>query len=153
MTARINGNMYSWSSVTARVGGTLISAFKSISYADSRERAKGYGAGRHYAPIGQTSGKYATEPVTASLEKGEAAALRKALADQAGGKSFGDVEFQIVVSYEEGDRLITDTLERCTWKKNSAKNEESADPLYEETEFDCMSIKWNGLTLYAEAAQ
>lgn len=158
MSARINGNMYSFASVTLRVAGTLVSAFKSINYADSRERGMGYGAGRSYGPIGQTSGKYVPEPVTAEIEKHALQDLRRALADQAGGSSFGSVEFQIVVQYEEpdgagGTRLITDTIERCTWKKNAAKNTESVDANYDEVEFNCMFIKWNGLTLFeAEAA-
>lgn len=151
-TPRINGNMFSWASVTIRVNATLVSAIKSITYGDSRERSKGYGQGRHFGPIGQTSGKYTTDKVVCEIEKGELQALRQAIADASGSGSFGDLEFQIVVQYEEPDRgVITDEINGCTWGKNSASTNDGGDPNYESVEFDCLSIKWDGLTLYSEA--
>lgn len=147
-TPRINGNMYSWASVSIRVGTTLVTAIKSISYEDSRTRGKGYGAGRHHAPIGRSSGKYETGPVTVSIEKSQCKELREALASESPSGSFGDAEFNIVVQYTEGDRNQTDTIEGCTWAKMSAKNEEGSDPAYDDVEFDCMSILWDGKALH-----
>ncbi len=147
---RINGTMHGWSSVVAKLDGDRFFGFKSIAYGDSRERGKGYGMGRHYSPRGRTAGKYTPEPVAVTMEKETARALRAALAQKASdGKSFGNVVFQIVVQYVEPDGTsITDELEDCVWVKTSAKSEESPDPLYEDVEFDCMRIRWNGTTLY-----
>lgn len=146
---RINGNLYSWASITIRVDSTLISNIKSITYGDARNRAKGYGAGRQFGPIGQTSGKYETEKVVCTIEKQELTDLRKALADRAGSDSFGDSVFQIVVQYDESGRHITDVIDGCSFSKNSSKADDGGDPLYEDVEFDCLSISWNGVTLYA----
>jgi hypothetical protein len=150
---RINGRFYSWASISIRINSTLITAIKSISYSDSRTPVKGYGAGRAHAPLGRTSGKYETAPVTCSIEKVECQELRKALADAAGGKSFGETEFQIVVQYDDNGKHITDTLDRCVWTKNSTSADDGGDPLYEEVEFDCMSISWNGVNLFADEEQ
>lgn len=142
---RINGNMYSWSSIFFKVEGERYYGIKSIGYGDSRERVKGYGMGRSHAPRGRSAGKYQPDPVTVTLEKETARALREKLAASASdGRSFGNVEFEVVVQYEESDKQITDEIFGCVWTKTAAKGEESADPLYEEVEFDCMGIRWDG---------
>lgn len=149
---RINGTMYSWSSIYAKFDGERYYGFKSISYGDSRTRTKAYGSARHHAPRGRTAGKYEVDPVAVSFEKKSAQALRKALAAKsADGKAYGNVPFEIVIQFDEPDEAdtITHTLETCVWGKNAASNEEGPDPLYEDLEFDCMSIDWgDGLRLY-----
>ena len=62
---RINGNVYSWGSLTVKVGGERWYRLTSISYADKRERVKAYGQAKHQAPTGRSRGKYAVEPVKA----------------------------------------------------------------------------------------
>lgn len=148
--ARINGNLYSWSSIIFRIGGERWSGLASINYGDALERVKGYGMGRSHIPRGRSAGKYTTEPVTATGYKDSIQELRSILAAQASdGKSYGTVEFDIVIQFVEGDRdPVTDELLRCVWSKNSAKAEEGADPLKEDVEFDVMYIVRNGATLY-----
>lgn len=152
---RINGNTYSWSSIYVSFNGERYYGFKSINYGDSITPSKGYGSARHHAPRSRTRGKYEIEPVAVSFEKASAHALRKELAAQsASGKSFGSVEFEIVVQFDEPDQAetITHKLERCRWMKNSSSNEESSDPSYEDIEFDCMGIDWgDGLRLYDDS--
>jgi len=151
-TPRINGKLYSFASVSIRVGQTLVTAVKSINYSDNREQVFGYGAARAFGPLARTQGKYTADNTTAEIEKGQLADLRKALADSNGGKSFGTVEFEIVVSYEEPGRgLITDTIQRCTWAKNAAKADDGGDPLYDAVEFSTMQILWNGLSLFDQS--
>jgi hypothetical protein len=146
---RINGVIHSWASVYFKLAGERFYGIKSISYGDSRSRSKGYGMGRHYAPRGRTSGKYEVDPVAVTCEKATAKALRDKAAQLAGGSSFGNAEFEIVVQYvEAGNDTITDTIEQCTFSKEAAKAEENPDPTVEDLEFDAMRIKWNGLTLY-----
>jgi len=148
--ARINGNLYSWSSIVFKIGGERWSGLTSINYGDALERVKGYGMGRSHTPRGRSAGKYTTEPVTASGWKDAIQLLRETLAAQASdGVSYGTVEFDVVIQYvESGSDPVVDELLRCVWSKNSAKAEESADPLKEDVEFDVLYIKRNGATLY-----
>lgn len=146
---RVNGNLHSWGSIILKIDGEKYFGFTSISYSDSRERTKGYGMARHHAPRGRSSGKYAVDPVTVTGFKDSVAQVRQALADAGDGESFGNVEFQIVVQYVEGDTTpITDELDRCTWSKTTSGSEEGPDPLTEDVEIDCMLIRWNTLTLF-----
>jgi hypothetical protein len=147
---RINGNQHSWGSISIKFGGERFTGVIAIKYADSRERVKAYGMGRHQAPRGRSRGKYTTEPVGLTLWKGSAQELRAKLAAVApDGRSYGDVEFEIVVQYVEvDDTSVIVQIERCVLTKNATDDEESADPLKDELEADCMLIRRNGLTLF-----
>src|SRR5689334_17393541 len=147
---RVNGNLYSWGSIKLKINDEIFYGFTAISYSDSRERVKAWGMGRHHAPLGRSRGKYQVEPVSVTARKGTLQQLRKALATAAGGSSYGDIEFQIIVQYvEPGDEEpITVELDRCVWSKNTSQEEENPDPLKEDAEFDCMLIRRNGLTLF-----
>lgn len=147
---RINGNVYSWGSITVKVGGERWTRLTSISFADKRERVKAYGQARHQAPIGRSRGKYTTEPVKVGAPPGSLQELRELLATQApDGVSYGDVEFDITVQYIESDETpITVEILDNVWASNSDALEEGGDPLKGETEFDCMRIVRNGLTLF-----
>lgn len=152
-TQRINGSALSWSSIQAKIGNDRIFGFKAINYKDARERTPVVGSARHHAPRGYTAGKYTVDPVTATVEKESAQALRTVLATRAAdGKSFGNVEFEITVQYSEVrdgvELVITDTLHRCTYRESAGKGEDSADPLYEELAFNCTHITWGGKTLF-----
>lgn len=151
--ARINGNAFSWSSVTWKIGDSRIYGFKAINYKDARERSPVVGSARHHAPRGMTAGKYTVDPVTCTVEKETAQAIRDALAAKAGtSKSFGNVEFEIVVQYQEtrdgAPKVITDELHRCTYRETASKAEESPDAIYEELAFNCLSITWGGKVLF-----
>lgn len=150
---RVNGNQLSWGSIVCKIDQERYHGFTSIGYGDSRERVKGYGMGRHQAPRGRSRGKYTPDPVALKGAKSSVQALRKALAARsADGKSYGDVEFEIVVQYIEADETpITVEIERCVWTKNTTSEEEGPDPLSEEIEIDCMLIRRNGLTLFDES--
>jgi hypothetical protein len=126
---RVNGNQVSYGSIICKVNGDRFYGFTAISYGDKRERTKAYGMGRHHAPRGRSAGKYSTDPRD--------------------GKSYGNVEFTIEVQFiEPGEDPMSVTLERCVIVSDSASHEESADPLKEELEIDCMLIRRNGKTLF-----
>lgn len=146
---RVNGNLHSWGSIICKINDDRYYGFTSISYSDSRERVKAYGMGRHHAPRGRSRGKYATEPVQITGQKGSVQELRKALADAGDGESYGDTEFQVIIQYiEEDDTSITVELDRCVWVKNTSSEEEGPDSLTEDFELDCMLIRRNGLVLF-----
>lgn len=152
---RVNGNQLSWGSIEVQIDGERYYGFTGIGFADSRERVKAYGIGRHQAPRGRSRGKYSVEPVTLTGLKASVQELRAALAERApDGVSYGDVVFQVVVQYTEPDETpITVELEDCVWVKNTTSDEEGPDPLKEEVELDCMRIRRNGLVLFSEASQ
>lgn len=147
---RVNGNMLSWGSITLKLDSERYTGFTSISFADKRERVKGYGSTRHHGPRGRSRGKYTIDPVKLVGWKSSVNALRIGLAARSkDGKSYGDVEFQAVVQYVEDDELpVTVEIDRCVWTSNSSSDEESADPLKEEIELDAMLIRRNGLVLF-----
>ena len=148
---RVNGNMLSWGSLKFKVGGDLYSGFTAISYGDKRERVKGYGMGRHHSALGMSAGKYSVEPIKVTGRKASVRALIKALAAQSSnGASYGDVRFEgVLQGVEEGSEdPINDTFEGCVVTAVTASHEESADPLSEDLEIECMRIRRDGLTLW-----
>lgn len=146
---RVNGNAHSWGSITIKAASQQFTGFTEISYADSRERAKGYGMGKHQAPMRRSRGKYSVENPKLKGFKASIQQLREDLAAQGDGTNYGDVEFLVVIQYiETGDKSITVQLGRCVIVKNSSSESEGADPLQEEIELDCMWIKRNGKTLF-----
>lgn len=147
---KVNGHLVSWSDIYFKVNGVPYYGIKSIGYGDSRAHTKGYGLGRHQAPRGRSAGKYETEPVSVTAEKATVAAVRKALAAlSADGQTYGGIEFQVIVQYDDGrGNQFDHELEDCVFSKDAAKHEEGSDPLYEDIEFDCMRIRRDGLTLF-----
>lgn len=147
---RVNGNQHSWGSIILKLDNERMTGFTGITFSDKRERVKAYGMGRHHAPIGRSRGKYTVELVKLTGWKGAIQILRASLAARSvGGKSYGDIEFQIVVQYiETGESPITVDIDRCVIAENSTSDEESPDPLKEEISIDPMLIRRNGLVLF-----
>src|ERR1044072_2579983 len=140
---RVNNNMYSWGSLIFRVAGERYSGFTGITFADKRERVKGYSMARHHAPYGRSSGKYSVDPVKVTGWTASVQALRQAIAALSpDGLSYGDVQFQGLLQYIEPDETeITVEFDRLVWSSNSASVEEAPDPLKEEFELDAMFIR------------
>ena len=150
---RINGSLFSWSSVEFHIGDERITGVTAVEYGDNRERASAYGMNRSHAPIGQSHGKYQTDPVKVTVWKHTAKAIREALARATAG-GFGNAEFTIVVQYTETDLgSVVDTIRRCTLAKQASKAEENPDPLKEDIEFKCLSILWNGESLFDSSSE
>lgn len=147
---RVNGNIMSWGSIILKIDNERFYGFNAISYADKRERVKGYGMGKHHAPRARSRGKYTIDPVKLSGPKSTVQALRDLLAKKSADKvSYGDVEFQISVQYIEDDESPMDvSIERCVVAGNSSNEEENPDPLKEDIEIDAMLIRRNGKTLF-----
>jgi hypothetical protein len=145
--------MFSWSSVITKLDGETIFGLKSIAYSDKVERAYGYGQGRHHGPRGQSAGKYTPGPVTISFEKQTADLVRKKIASKSvSGTSLATVKFQLTIQYAEpGADPITDELIDCRWAGIDSKGEEGPDPLYEDAEFTCMRVLWNGIALFDDS--
>lgn len=147
---RVNGSIASWGHVVVKIEGERYYGWDQIAFADKRERVKAYGMGRHHAPRGRSHGKYSTDPVKLRGPKSTVQAMRAHLASLSSDKkSYGNVEFEVVVQYVTNDEpALTVELERCVYVGNTSSDEESPDPLKEEIELDTMLIRRNGLTLF-----
>src|SRR5688500_9189325 len=150
---RVNGNQHSWGSIILKIDNERYYGFTSINFADSRERAKTYGMGRHHAPRGRSRGKYSTEPVQLTGWKSSVQAVLDALAAKSSSRTgVGDVEFEVVVQFIESDETpITVELTRCVVTKNASGHEDGPDGLKDELELDTMAIRRNGLVLFDES--
>ncbi len=146
---RVNGNQLSWGSITIKIDEQKYFGFTAITFGDKRERVYAWGINRSQAPRGRSRGKYTPEPVQLTGWKGSTQQVLQALADAAGGESYGDFEFQIIVEYFEADDTpITVELEACVVVGVTASEEEGADPLKEELEINTMRVRRNGLVLF-----
>lgn len=147
---RVNGNQLSWGSIKCTIDTEPFTGFTGISYGDKRERVKAWGMGRHQAPRGRSSGKYQPEPVKLTGWKDSVQALISGLALRAPDqRSYGNVEFMITVIYSEPPtEPMSVLITGCVIVGQTVSDEESADPLKEELEIDCMAIRRNGLTLF-----
>ena len=146
---RVNNNQLSWGSIRLVLDGSTYTGFTSIAFADKRERTKAYGMGRHQAPRGRSRGKYTTESVKLAGWKGSVFTFLAELAQRSATANYGDVEFMINVLYSELDEPNVDiAITGCVVIGLNTSDEESADPLKEELEIDCMAIRRNGLTLF-----
>lgn len=146
----VNGNSHSWGSIVAKVAEDTIFGFSGITYADKRERVEGTGMGPHQAPTRRSRGKYTCDPSKLTGFAGSVQELRDRLAARSPVPgSYGDIEFQVVLTYFETEELpLIVVLERCVWTGNSASNEEGAELNKEEIEIKPMFIRRNGLTLF-----
>lgn len=150
---RINGLQISWSSAKLTINGESYTGITSIGYADSLEVTKAYGMGRHHGPRGRSAGKYSAEPLTMRAWKSTAQAIRDQLAALSpSGTSYGRAVVPIVLQYiEPDDAVITVEFEECRLVKCTSSNEEGADALAEDLEWDVMRIRRNGLVLFDES--
>lgn len=149
---RVNGNLYSWGSIRAKIDGVPYHKFTEITFGDKRERAKLWGMGRHQAPVGRTGGKYTPDAVKLKGPKETMQAFRADLARRAPDRvSYGNVEFELVVQFVESASTQTPIhieIQGCVVVSDASSNAEGADASQDDMEIDCMRIVRNGLTLF-----
>jgi hypothetical protein len=146
---RINGKLFSWSSTSFKLNGEPYWGITEITFADKRDRPKGYGLGRSHKPRGKAKGKYEADNLKLKVHKDTAEAIRQDLAKQSpDGVSWGEVKVPAVLQFTEDDKIVTVEFEDCEPASNGEGNSEGPDPLYEDMEFCITGIKRNGLTLY-----
>ena len=147
---RVNGNQHDFGSITLKINGEPFYGLSSIAYGQKRERSKTQGTGKHRAPRGRTRGKYsASASIAGPVATMEAIRVGLAAASD-DGKSYGDVEFELSVQYDEKDDTpITITVHECVVANEDASDDSgSADASEESWELDPMWIDKNGLTLF-----
>lgn len=148
---RVNGVEYDYGSIILKIDGEVFHGFTELNYSHKRTHSKTYGMGRHRSPRGRTSGRYEADntKLKGPLESWDA--VRKYLASKSeSGKSYGNIPFQIVAQYLEGDREITDELEDNVITSEASSHSEGPDGLQEEVELDTFRIWKNGMCLWEQ---
>jgi hypothetical protein len=150
---RINGNQLSWSSANLKIDGERFFGVTSIGFGDALEVEKGYGMGRHHAPVSRTAGKYTIEPLVLRMRVDSAKELRAQLAQKAGGRGYGQAEVPIVLQFVEPSSGLQTTIEfdRCRYVKATMSAEEGPAGIMEDVEFDPMAIRRDGVVLFDES--
>jgi hypothetical protein len=134
----INGFKYDWSSITIRVfGQSLDNSFRKISYENEKDGRKHvYGKGKN--PIAQTRGR--NKPAaSAEMYKSDFIVLTELLGDD-----YGDEHFDIVISYSDEGKVLTDQLIGCTMTKHGDDHEQGGDELFVAIDLMPTSIIING---------
>lgn len=145
----VPGNELSWSSIKLYIKDVPWTGITSLSGGDKRERVYGYGLGAHHGPSRRSKGKYTPEPLKGTGWKSSVQMIREALADASDtGTAYGDVVFDVVEQYVEGDFHITVEYLECVWTENAHSHEENPDPLKEDFVFMPMRVKRNGTVLW-----
>lgn len=133
----VNGNRYSWSSVVLKVAQQTIMGVKSINY--SQEMKPGAVFGTHAQKIGRTRGDGLNPTCIIELYKEEFDSLLQLLGD-----GFYEAEFEVVVSYEEGLKIVTDKIHQCRIMKPDDSHSQSGDALTTKVDVDPMWIEYSG---------
>ena len=141
----INGARHSFASVEVKVAGQIYFA-TSVNY--SRKRNRTVVRGNHPDPLGKTRGE---NEYSADIEflLSEYNALQAALIAQANQQNlnggYGDVAFQVIVTYaENGLDTVTDTINGCTMDSTEASNAQGADPTKRKFEMNPLKILFAG---------
>lgn len=146
---RVNNNVLSWGSITLKMRNKRYTWPRTVSFGDKRERTFQYGMGPDHTPRGRSAGKYSTEPGKIG---GAKAGVQEFIDDLAAAapdqETFGDVEFETVVSFFESDEIpITVRLTRCVVTAVNASHEEGPDGLEDELEISYFEVLRNGKRL------
>lgn len=140
----INGFRPSWASLEFRFGGALNYSVQSINYKIERTRKKTYGTNTE--PLGKTRGfvDY-TCKVKMLLAEFNQLIAQLGNQDQTGNNAFGDVFFNIDVSYSEANsNLIADKIIGCTIDSVEQDSAVGAEDIVVEFETAPLKITRNG---------
>jgi len=138
----INGNIYSYSSITIAINGISRTAVTEISYSDSLEPGELHGTSSYM--VGRTRGPYKAEASFTMAKLDFETVKRDLIALGLGG--YGEAPFVITVVYREpGSALITDTIEGCRiMKEENSHSSGSGDALVTKVDLSVYRISWNG---------
>lgn len=146
-TPAINGRRLSHASLEAKLDGNVYTGFKSLNFDDSL--TPGRVGGTHPVKEGNTLGDYEANG-NYEMVKEHAQVLRLALAAKADdGESYGTVEFDIFVSYQENGSVHTVELLKCRIQKVEDGSSQGPDGLTEKHTLFVTHIKRDGKSLVA----
>ena len=140
-----NGVRHSWASVEIKLAGQIF-YITAVNYARKRNRT--IVRENHPDPVAKTRGanEYSADvELLLSEYTGLQAALISQASQQGLNGGYGDVFFQVVVSYSEnGLDTITDTILGCTMDSTESYNTEGTDPSKRKIDLQPLKILYNG---------
>lgn len=133
----INGVGYSWGQIVINILGSPIFGTNGINYSDAQEIENTYGAGNY--PVERGFGPITFEG-NITLHKKELILLQ----DIAPNKRIQEIEeFDIVVSYLNENRVVTDTIKNCRFKNNGVEVAQGDTAIATEIELAIGSIEFD----------
>lgn len=146
---RVNGNLIGWPSCVLKIDGERWYGITAINWDESLETAKGYGMGRHHAPIAETPGKYVPGNLKLRMYEHTAIQLRKSLASKSPDKrSVGRVRVPVFFQCAEGEFTSTVEFKKARVVKMTPGVEEGPEGMIEEWELSNLGIVTDDTTLY-----
>jgi len=134
--ALINGKAYDWSSVNVLIGGIPVIGLSAINYKESQDIEDNLGAGN--LPVSRGHGAITSEG-SIGLHMEELEALQ-------GASPTGRVQdldyFDIVVTYLNGAKTVTHTLQACTITENAREIQAGDKNVTFEAPIRIGQIKW-----------
>jgi hypothetical protein len=146
----INGHRYSWTSVEAGIGpsGTIVRGLVSADYGDELTPGKLRGTGPNV--IGRTRGEYDGD-AEFEMYRLEWENLKAQLGSPT--KGFGETAFPVTFQYaEDGQPVVTDTLEGCRITKVRTGGQEGSDPTKVKLTIDLTRILHNNIPIYTKTS-
>lgn len=141
----VNGNEFSWSSLSARFGGTRLTGAKAIKYSDEIEgRDAVYGAS--VMPQGRTRGRYKVGDCSLTLYLSD---FKNLIAEY--GDGWGEAEGELIVQFDEGGEIHEHVLEGARLSGADHGNEEGTDAATVEMKLSVLKIRRDGVYLMNEA--
>ena len=138
---RADDNRFSFISMGISIAGREWLEIVAMAYADTLNRSFVYGTSPY--ALGRTRGTYAAGGSFSILKE-----RHQELLDFLG-PGWASKEFDIIVSYSEGDApMITDQLERCAFANGKDAWKYGPDPLYVDADFSAIKIWRNGIPPY-----
>lgn len=147
---RVNGNLLARQSCTLKCNNEPFYGWSAIEWSEKRERAYGYGAGRHGGPLGMTPGKYEPGDLVITFFKHTAQAVEVKLAQEANdGTSVGNpsVVWQLTISEPDLATSIV-VFEGCRLVERSNSAEDSAEAMQTKHTYKPLRIREDDLTLF-----
>lgn len=137
---QVNGSVYDWGSISFNINGERYYNVTSISYGETLEVSKRYGAGRH--STGRTIGQLQMDDCSLTMAKEDVDSLLQTL-----GNEYMKPEFTITIAYgNEGQATTTDQLISCRIKNISNSHSTGSEALALDLTIDVMRMTRNGLS-------
>lgn len=139
----VNGFLYSFASIEAKLGGKRFIGFKEINYKSKRDRGKLHGAASQM--LGRTRGKHTSDTSFALYRASWQEFIDFLMEGQTRFVGICDVFFEIVVTFaEEGAPTLTDELKNCTIDEIDCGNSDGTDPSMIKNSLTVQRILYNG---------
>jgi len=146
---RINGFACGWNDIRFAFDGELFTGATSIQFGHAIEPEFVYESGSHNGPVGQTRGKYTTDPLVIEGPTFLIEELRKYFAQRSPtGIHYGRaIIARAVLQYIQNDDVVTEEFTNVRWIKDTVSHSEGGGPLMTTVEMTFMELIINNMRL------